>query len=145
MIALYGGGNVSTCGFSSGGALPDFEAACKRANVPYTAFARPKMGHCYCMLPVFQEAKEDFAKMRMTKSDNDTIGVMVTGTPVPSLKNILRTYLNSSKRNVRPDKYVSVLSRSDIRIYICGKVCLVFRFLRCSTGVCEKCQAYRYA
>ena len=69
--------------------------------------------------------------MRMTKSDNDTIGVMITGTPVPSLKNILRTYLNSSKRNVRPDKYVSVLSRSDIRIYICGKVCLVFRFLRC--------------
>jgi len=34
MIALYGGGNVSTCGFSSGGALPDFEAACKRVNVP---------------------------------------------------------------------------------------------------------------
>lgn len=63
MIALYGGGNVSTCGFSSGCALPDFEAACKRANVPYTAFARPKMVHCYCMLPVFQEAKEDFAKI----------------------------------------------------------------------------------
>ena len=33
MIALYGGGNVSTCGFSSGGALPDFEAACRRANL----------------------------------------------------------------------------------------------------------------
>ena len=49
--------------FESGGALPDFEAACKRANVPYTAFARPKMVHCYCMLPVFQEAKEDFAKI----------------------------------------------------------------------------------
>ena len=63
MIALYGGGNVSTCGFSSGGALPDFEAACKRANVPYTAFARPKMVHCYCMLPVCREAKEDFAKI----------------------------------------------------------------------------------
>ena len=63
MITLYGGGNVSTCGFSSGGALPDFEAACRRANVPYTAFARPKMVHCYCMLPVFREAKEDFAKI----------------------------------------------------------------------------------
>ena len=63
MIALYGGGNVSTCGFSSGCALPDFEAACKRVNVPYTAFARPKMVHCYCMLPVFREAKEDFAKI----------------------------------------------------------------------------------
>ena len=63
MIALYGGGNVSTCGFSSGGALPDFEAACRRAKVPYTAFARPKMVHCYCMLPVFREAKEDFAKI----------------------------------------------------------------------------------
>ena len=45
------------------GALPDFEAACKRANVPYTAFARPKMVHCYCMLPCFREAKEDFAKV----------------------------------------------------------------------------------
>ena len=45
------------------GALPDFEEACKRANVPYTAFARPKMVHCYCMLPVFRDAKEDFAKI----------------------------------------------------------------------------------
>ena len=45
------------------GALPDFEEACKRANVPYTAFARPKMVHCYCMLPIFKEAKEDFAKI----------------------------------------------------------------------------------
>lgn len=43
--------------------LPDFEAACKRANVPYFAFARPKMVHCYCMLPIFREAKEDFAKI----------------------------------------------------------------------------------
>ena len=45
------------------GALPDFEQACKQANVPYTAFARPKMVHCYCMLPIFKEAKEDFAKI----------------------------------------------------------------------------------
>lgn len=45
------------------GALPDFENACKRAGVPYTAFARPGMVHCYCMLPYFKEAKEDFAKI----------------------------------------------------------------------------------
>ena len=45
------------------GALPDFENACKRADVPYTAFARPKMVHCYCMLPCFREAKEAFAKI----------------------------------------------------------------------------------
>ena len=45
------------------GALPDFEAACKRADVPYTAQTRPKMVHCYCMLPIFKEAKEDFAKI----------------------------------------------------------------------------------
>ena len=43
--------------------LPDYEEACKWANVPYTVFARPKMVHCYCMLPIFQEAKEDFAKI----------------------------------------------------------------------------------
>ena len=45
------------------GALPDFEAACAKAGVPYTAFARPGMVHCYCMLPYFKEAKEDFAKI----------------------------------------------------------------------------------
>ena len=45
------------------GALPDFEAACRRAGVPYTAFARPGMVHCYCMLPYFKEAREDFAKI----------------------------------------------------------------------------------
>ena len=45
------------------GALPDFENACRKADVPYTAFARPGMVHCYCMLPYFKEAKEDFAKI----------------------------------------------------------------------------------
>ena len=45
------------------GALPDFTAACERANVPHTAFARPGMVHCYCMLPMFPEGKEDFAKI----------------------------------------------------------------------------------
>ena len=30
-------------------------------NVPYTVTARPGMTHCYCMLPYFKEAKEDFA------------------------------------------------------------------------------------
>ena len=45
------------------GALPDFESACKRADVPCSAFARPGMVHCYCMLPYFKEAKEDFAKI----------------------------------------------------------------------------------
>lgn len=45
------------------GGLPDFEQACKKAGVPYTSFARPGMVHCYCMLPYFREAKEDFAKI----------------------------------------------------------------------------------
>ena len=45
------------------GALPDFKEACKRAKVPYIVSARPKMVHCYCMLPIFKEAKEDFAKI----------------------------------------------------------------------------------
>ena len=45
------------------GALPDFAEACRRAGVPYTAFARPKMVHCYCMLPYFKEARTDFAEI----------------------------------------------------------------------------------
>ncbi len=45
------------------GALPDFAKACRRAGVPYTAFARPKMVHCYCMLPYFKEARTDFAEI----------------------------------------------------------------------------------
>ena len=27
------------------------------------AFARPGMVHCYCMLPYFKEAREDFARI----------------------------------------------------------------------------------
>lgn len=45
------------------GALPEFEAACKRANVPYRVSAIAKMVHCYCMLPIFKEAEEDFEKI----------------------------------------------------------------------------------
>ena len=45
------------------GALPDFEEACKSAKVPYTVSARPKMVHCYCMLPIFKEARKDFKKI----------------------------------------------------------------------------------
>lgn len=45
------------------GAWPELEAACQKANVPCTVFARPGMTHCYCMLPYFKEAKEDFVKI----------------------------------------------------------------------------------
>lgn len=45
------------------GAWPEFEAACQRAVVPYTMVARPGMTHCYCMLPYYREAEEDFAKI----------------------------------------------------------------------------------
>lgn len=45
------------------GALPEFRAACERANVPYTVTARPGVTHCYCMLPYYREAKEDFARI----------------------------------------------------------------------------------
>lgn len=45
------------------GALPEYESACKRAGVPYTVTSRPAMVHCYCMLPYFKEAKEDFVKI----------------------------------------------------------------------------------
>ncbi len=45
------------------GALPEFKQACARANVPYTVTARKGMVHCYCMLPYYKEAKEDFAKI----------------------------------------------------------------------------------
>ena len=45
------------------GALPEFEAACDRAGVLYTVTARAGMTHCYCMLPHFREAREDFAQI----------------------------------------------------------------------------------
>ena len=45
------------------GALPDFEAACRHVDVRYTAYARPGMVHCYCMLPYFKEARAGFAKI----------------------------------------------------------------------------------
>ena len=45
------------------GARPEFEDTCRRADVPYTVTTRPGMVHCYCMLPYYREAKEDFPKI----------------------------------------------------------------------------------
>ena len=45
------------------GAWPEFEAAYRQAAIPYTVTTRPGMVHCYCMLPYYKEAREDFAKV----------------------------------------------------------------------------------
>ncbi len=45
------------------GAWPEYEAACRQADVPYTVTTRPGMVHCYCMLPYYKEAREDFASV----------------------------------------------------------------------------------
>lgn len=45
------------------GAWPEFEGACLQAEVPYTLTVRPGMVHCYCMLPYYREAKEDFDRI----------------------------------------------------------------------------------
>ena len=45
------------------GAWPEFAAACGQAAIPYTVTTRPGMVHCYCMLPYYKEAREDFAKV----------------------------------------------------------------------------------
>lgn len=42
------------------GAKQNFIDACLKYNVKYTIRERPKMIHCYAMLPYFREAKEDF-------------------------------------------------------------------------------------
>ena len=43
---------MQMCIRDSYGALPDFEEACKRANVPYTVSARPKMVHCLSLIHI---------------------------------------------------------------------------------------------
>ena len=68
MIEIYGANNVSTCGFSSGGALALGIATYNNAQseklpmprLKYTVRQRPGLFHCYAMLPYFKEAKEDF-------------------------------------------------------------------------------------
>ena len=50
-------------GYRLYGAPEDFKACCARSNVPCTVLARSGMVHCYCMLPVFREAREDFARI----------------------------------------------------------------------------------
>lgn len=69
MVALYGGGNVSTCGFSPGGTLALGVAAHNSAlGAPlpqprHIVAVAPGEVHCYCMLPYFPEAREDFNKI----------------------------------------------------------------------------------
>ena len=46
------------------GALPDFERSLQNGQMsPIRCPPAPKMVHCYCMLPIFKEGKEDFAKI----------------------------------------------------------------------------------
>ena len=45
------------------GARPDFEAACRAAEVPFDVTARPGMVHSYCMMTVIPEGRRDFKKL----------------------------------------------------------------------------------
>lgn len=45
------------------GARENFETACKKYGVEYEMNVRDGMFHCYCMMPYFKEAKEDFGKI----------------------------------------------------------------------------------
>lgn len=48
-------------GAKKGVRFAGFWGSLQTGKCPYTVSARPKMVHCYCMLPIFKEAKEDFA------------------------------------------------------------------------------------
>ena len=41
----------------------DFEEALQTGKCPLYGVRSRRWVHCYCMLPIFQEAKEDFAKI----------------------------------------------------------------------------------
>lgn len=45
------------------GAKEEFVKACAQYGIPCQVDERPKMIHCYCMLPYFPEAKETFGKI----------------------------------------------------------------------------------
>ena len=56
--------------------------------------------------------------MGMGKTYQDTVGVMITGAPVPTFMDIVRAELHHSVRNACPYKYMPVIAGTDVRVDI---------------------------
>ena len=50
------------------------------------------------------------AQVRMTEADDDAIRIVITGAPVPTFVDVLRTRLNHTERNIGADKDVAMLT-----------------------------------
>ena len=80
----------------------------------------------------------------MAETDDHTVAIMVARTPIPTLVNVLRTYLNRTERHVRTHEHMAMLTRSDVGIDKLGIIGISYRsgLLRCrSTGSHPCCQA----
>ena len=58
------------------------------------------------------------AQVHLSKPDNRRVRDMIAGAPVPPLTVIRRAHLYEPERNVRPDEYVPMIARPDVRIDI---------------------------
>ena len=50
------------------------------------------------------------AQVRMAETNNHTVAIMVARTPIPTLVNILRTYLDRTERHVRTHEHMAMLT-----------------------------------
>ena len=71
------------------------------------------------------------AEMCVRETDYCRVAVMISGTPVPLLRDTGRSELHHAERHVRSHEHVSVPARSDLRIY---EVSVTFR----SGASCQK-------
>ena len=57
------------------------------------------------------------AQMSVREAYYSGVAVMISGAPVPLLRDARRSELHHAERHVRPDKHMSVPAGSDLRIY----------------------------
>jgi hypothetical protein len=73
------------------------------------------------------------AKVRVRKTRQQAIRIMVARAPVPPFKYILRAQLHGAKRHIGPDKYVAVAPSTNQRVDV-GREPRGLRLRRASSG-----------
>jgi hypothetical protein len=91
--------------------------------------SRISLGTCLCPYRTGIRHDQDITKigdtrtveMVLSKTLNDTVGVMITGTPVPALVDVAGANLYGAKRNTCTEKDMAMTAGTDVWVYIRDK------------------------
>ena len=89
-----------------------------RSGIAQVAACQFHLAHGRHQRDIAEVADTCPAQVHLSKPDNRRVRDMIAGAPVPPLTVIRRAHLYEPERNVRPDEYVPMIARPDVRIDI---------------------------